>query len=100
MNDLEHSRKQLTGLVDKTRPGRKRTEDPKMEVSGMKTFPLSVVTLATLAACELAGQTDNYTTIVDVAWVVSSTDGTGGMSYFSDPQWTNYPSRFYRLRSP
>jgi hypothetical protein len=25
---------------------------------------------------------------------------TGGSSYFSDPQWANYPSRFYRLRSP
>jgi hypothetical protein len=25
---------------------------------------------------------------------------TYGLSYFSDPQWTNYPSRFYRLRSP
>ena len=25
---------------------------------------------------------------------------TGGMSYFSDPQWTNYPGRFYRLCSP
>ena len=25
---------------------------------------------------------------------------TGGSSYFSDPQWTNQPSRFYRLRSP
>ena len=25
---------------------------------------------------------------------------TGGTSYFSDPQWTNYPGRFYRLRSP
>jgi hypothetical protein len=24
----------------------------------------------------------------------------GGWSYFSDPQWTNYPGRFYRLRSP
>jgi hypothetical protein len=24
---------------------------------------------------------------------------TNGSSYFSDPQWTNYPSRFYRLRS-
>ena len=20
--------------------------------------------------------------------------------YFSDPEWTNYPGRFYRLRSP
>jgi len=25
---------------------------------------------------------------------------TGGASYFSDPQSTNYPRRFYRLRSP
>jgi hypothetical protein len=25
---------------------------------------------------------------------------TGGSSYFSDPDWTNYPARFYRLRSP
>ena len=24
----------------------------------------------------------------------------GGSSYFSDPQWTNYPERFYRLRAP
>jgi hypothetical protein len=23
-----------------------------------------------------------------------------GTSYFSDPQWTNYTGRFYRLRSP
>jgi hypothetical protein len=25
---------------------------------------------------------------------------TRGTAYFSDPQWTNYPARFYRLRSP
>jgi len=25
---------------------------------------------------------------------------TGGTSYFSDPKWTNYPARFYRIRSP
>ena len=25
---------------------------------------------------------------------------TGDSSYFSDPQWTDYPSRFYHLRSP
>jgi hypothetical protein len=24
---------------------------------------------------------------------------TGGSFYFTDPQWTNYPSRFYRVRS-
>jgi len=25
---------------------------------------------------------------------------TNGSIYFSDPQWTNYPTRFYRIRSP
>ena len=25
---------------------------------------------------------------------------TNGSAYFSDPNWTNYPSRFYRIRSP
>jgi hypothetical protein len=25
---------------------------------------------------------------------------TNGSSYFSDPQWTNYPSRFYRFSAP
>jgi hypothetical protein len=24
---------------------------------------------------------------------------TGGASYFNDPQWTNNPARFYRIRS-
>ena len=24
---------------------------------------------------------------------------SGDLFYFSDPQWTNYPGRFYRLRS-
>ena len=26
--------------------------------------------------------------------------GTNGSSYFSDSAWTNYPGRFYRLRTP
>ena len=26
--------------------------------------------------------------------------GTNGTSYFGDPDWTNYPGRFYRFRSP
>ena len=25
---------------------------------------------------------------------------TNGLLYFSDPQWTNHPTRFYRIRSP
>ena len=33
-------------------------------------------------------------------WTPVSTNRlTSGAAYFSDPQWTNYPSRFYRLRS-
>jgi hypothetical protein len=31
---------------------------------------------------------------------VSTNTLTNGSSDFSDPQWTNYPGRFYRLRSP
>jgi hypothetical protein len=35
------------------------------------------------------------------AWSPVATNTlTGGSSYFSDPKWTNYPARFYRLRSP
>jgi hypothetical protein len=35
------------------------------------------------------------------AWVPMLTNTiTQGTSYFSDPQWTNYPARFYRLRAP
>ena len=34
-------------------------------------------------------------------WTPVSTNAlAGGTSYFSDPQWTNYPNRFYRIRSP
>jgi len=35
------------------------------------------------------------------AWAPMATNVlTGGSSYFSDPQWRNYPARYYRLRSP
>ena len=41
------------------------------------------------------------TNLVNPAWSPVATNPlTGGTSYFSDPQWTNYPVRFYRLRSP
>ena len=34
-------------------------------------------------------------------WIPVSTNTlTGGTSSFTDPQWTNYPGRYYRLRSP
>jgi hypothetical protein len=46
------------------------------------------------------------TNLANPAWTPIGTNtldtfiGTNGTSYFSDPQWTNYPGRFYRLRSP
>jgi hypothetical protein len=40
-------------------------------------------------------------TNVSGAWsVLQSLSLTNGACFFSDPQWTNYPGRFYRLRSP
>jgi hypothetical protein len=41
------------------------------------------------------------TNLSNPAWIPVGTNTlTGGSSYFSDPQWTNHPARFYRLRSP
>jgi hypothetical protein len=40
------------------------------------------------------------TNLANPVWIpVSINTLTGGTNYFSDPQWTNHPSRFYRLRS-
>jgi hypothetical protein len=41
------------------------------------------------------------TNLANPIWSAVATNSlTDGSSYFSDPQWTNYPCRFYRLRSP
>lgn len=41
------------------------------------------------------------TSLANPAWCPVATNTlTTGSAYFSDPQWTNSPSRFYRLRSP
>ena len=40
------------------------------------------------------------TNMFNPLWSQASTNTlTNGTSYFSDPQWTNYPGRYYRLRS-
>jgi hypothetical protein len=40
------------------------------------------------------------TNLANPVWLPVSTNTlTGGTNYFSDPQWTNYPGRFYRVRS-
>jgi hypothetical protein len=46
------------------------------------------------------------TNLANPVWSPVSTNtlntfvGTNGTSYFNDPQWTNYPSRFYRFHFP
>jgi hypothetical protein len=41
------------------------------------------------------------TDLANAIWSPVGTNSlTGGSSHFSDPQWTNYPVRFYRLRWP
>jgi len=41
------------------------------------------------------------TNLANSTWSSVTTNTlTGGWCNFSDPQWTNYPARFYRLRSP
>jgi hypothetical protein len=41
------------------------------------------------------------TNLANPAWSPLATNTlTSGSAHFSDPKWTNYPARFYRLRSP
>jgi hypothetical protein len=41
------------------------------------------------------------TNLANPVWIPAGTNTlTDGSSYFSDPDWTNHPARFYRLRSP
>ncbi len=41
------------------------------------------------------------TSLSNSIWIPVGTNTlVDGSSYFSDPQWTNYPARFYRLRWP
>jgi hypothetical protein len=41
------------------------------------------------------------TNVAAQSWVpLQSCTLTNGLVYFSDPQWTNFPGRFYRIRSP
>jgi hypothetical protein len=44
---------------------------------------------------------DATTSLLNPAWTPLVTNTlTSSSLYFSDPQWTNYPARFYRLRWP
>jgi hypothetical protein len=44
---------------------------------------------------------ETSTSLADPIWTPVGTNTlTSGSAYFSDPQWTNYPARFYRIRLP
>jgi hypothetical protein len=51
-----------------------------------------------------SGQTvvvEACTNLANPVWISVWTNTlTGGSCYFSDPAWTNYPSRFYKITSP
>jgi hypothetical protein len=56
---------------------------------------------------EITGATNNpvvveaCTNLAKPDWIfLQSCTLTNGLIRFNDPQWTNYPSRFYRIRSP
>ena len=52
-------------------------------------------------ASDLVIVVEACTNLANPVWSPVGTNTlTGGSSYFSDAQWTNYPARFYRLRSP
>jgi len=41
------------------------------------------------------------TNVLNPVWALLGTlKVSNGPAYFSDAQWTNYPTRFYGLRSP
>lgn len=49
----------------------------------------------------LAFVVEACTNLVNPVWSALGTNTlTDGSSYFSDSQWRNHPTRFYRLRSP
>jgi hypothetical protein len=44
---------------------------------------------------------EGCTNLVNPVWTPVTTNAlVNGTNYFSDPQWTNYPARFYRITSP
>jgi hypothetical protein len=75
------------------------TSDPNF---GMRT---NQVGFSITGATNLVTVVEACTNLVNPVWSPVGTNTlagplAGGSSYFSDPQWTNYPARFFRLRSP
>ena len=52
-------------------------------------------------ATNLSVVVEACTNLAHPAWLPPQTNTlSNGSSYFSDPEWTNFPARFYRLSSP
>jgi len=69
--------------------------------------PLSVALQANQFGFSMTGTTnipiviEACTNLASGGWIALQTRTLTNRSiYFSDPQWTNYRARFYRLRSP
>ena len=54
-------------------------------------FSVQVNSLNVVEACS---------NLVSAVWVPLQTNSPSGIYYFSDPDWTNYATRFYRIRIP
>ena len=52
-------------------------------------------------ASNVAVTVEASSSLADISWTpISNTTITNGSFYFNDSDWTNYPVRFYRIRSP
>jgi hypothetical protein len=67
------------------------------KVGSRAVYPASAFEVKQQTGCSGARDTN----LANPTWYPLQTNTlTGGSFYFSDPQWTNYPGRFYRIRSP
>jgi hypothetical protein len=72
--------------------------NPLMQTSGVGSagFGLNITGTADIPIVIEAA-----TSLANTTWVaLQSLNLTNGAFFFSDPNWTNYPTRFYRIRSP
>jgi hypothetical protein len=72
--------------------------NPQAQVAGVRTNRFGF-TISGTAGIPIV--VEACTNLASASWIsLQSCTITNGSIYFSDPQWTNYPRRFYRMRSP
>jgi hypothetical protein len=77
--------------------------EPGEQNSGVRTnqFGTNQFGFTILGSSGLVIVVETCTNVANPTWYPLQTNTLSAASlYFSDPQWTNYPARFYRLRSP